>query len=66
MTDDINRLVIQSKNTRNNQIIIKNLDQSFSDNNSQESHNSNLNKNHKNHTKTYQSYTNDDLGKKVF
>lgn len=58
---------MQSRTIRNNQIIVQNLDQSFSDNNSQKSKNSNLNHNNlKNNAKTYQSYSNDDLGKKVY
>ena len=56
---------MQSRTNQNNQLIIQNLDQSFSDNNSQKSVNNHLNNNHKNNKKTYQSYSNDDLGKKV-
>ena len=56
---------MQSRTNQNNQLIIQNLDQSFSDNNSQKSVNNLLNNNHKNNGKTYQSYSNNDLGKKV-
>ncbi len=64
--DDYNKFVVQSRAARNNQLIVQNLDQSFSDSQSQQSRNSvnNGNQNDKN-GKTYQSYSNDDLGKKV-
>ena len=64
--DDYNKFVVQSKRVRNNEVIVQNLDQSFSDEQSQESRKSVNNGVQKGKNgKTYQSYSNDDLGKKV-
>ena len=60
--------MVQSRNVKNTQVIVQNLDQSFSDSHSHQSRNSLKNGHHNGNLKngnTYQSYSNDDLGKKV-
>ncbi len=61
MGDENNRIVVENRTIRNNRTIVQNLDQSFSDNNSQKEANLQM----KSHSRVYKDYSNDDLGKKV-